>query len=122
MVRRVTMAVLAVSLMARVAVAQNDNYAIDAGWGLLATVTNLVYMPTKIVYGLIGGLVGAMTLAVTAGDIDTAKGVWSPTLGGHYVVTAGMLRGEEPLLFVGPSYYKTCEPVAAQWTDSARNK
>jgi hypothetical protein len=117
------MAVLAASLMARVAVAEGDSYAVDAGWGLLATVTNVVYMPAKIVYGLLGGLVGALTLGVTGGDIDTAKGVWSPTLGGHYVVTASMLRGEEPLLFVGPSYYKSCEPVAAQqWTDSARNQ
>jgi hypothetical protein len=116
------MAVLAVSLMVRVAMADNDSYAVDAGWGVLATVTNLVYMPAKIVYGMFGGLIGAMTLGITGGDLDTAKGVWSPTLGGHYVVTAGMLRGEEPILFVGPSYYKTCEPVAAQWTDSARNQ
>ena len=58
-------------------------------------------------------------LGVTAGDIDTAKGVWSPTMGGHYVVTANMLRGEEPLHFVGPSYYKTCEAATGQWTDSA---
>jgi hypothetical protein len=107
MVRRVLVAVLALNLMVSVALAEDDSYAVDAGWGVLATVTNLVYMPTKIVYGMFGGLIGALTLGVTAGDIDTAKGVWSPTLGGHYVVTAGMLRGEEPLLFVGPSHYKT---------------
>lgn len=118
MIRRIAMAVMAMTLMARVAVA-DSNYAAEAGWGLLATLTNIVYMPTKIVYGMLGGLVGTMALGVTAGDIDTAKGVWSPTLGGHYVVTADMLRNQEPLLFVGPSYYKTCEPVAAQWTDSA---
>jgi len=123
MVRRVTMAVLAVSLMARVALAENDNWAIEAGWGALSVVTNLVYMPAKLIYGAIGGFVGALALGVTAGDVDTAKGVWSPTMGGHYVVTASQLRGEEPLLFVGPSYYKSCEPVAAaQWTDSARNQ
>lgn len=122
MVRRITMAVLAVSLMARVALAENDNWGTEAGWGALAVVTNLVYMPAKLIYGAVGGFVGALALGVTAGDLDTAKGVWSPTMGGHYVVTAPMLRGEEPLLFVGPSYYKTEEPVAAQWTDSARNK
>ena len=85
--------------------------------------TNLAYMPAKLIYGAVGGFVGALALGVTAGDVDTAKGVWSPTMGGHYVVTAPMLRGEEPVLFVGPSYYKSCEPVAAtQWTDSARNQ
>jgi len=118
MVRRIAVAAVAMSLVARVAVAEG-NYLEDAGWGMLATLTNVVYMPTKIVYGLLGGLVGTLALGVTAGDIDTAKGVWSPTMGGHYVVTASMLRNEEPLLFVGPSYYKTCDPVAAQWTESA---
>lgn len=118
MVRRIAVATVAMCLVARVAVAE-ENYLADAGWGTLATLTNIAYMPAKIVYGMVGGLVGAMALGVTAGDIDTAKGVWSPTMGGHYVVTASMLRGEEPLLFVGPSYYKTCEPAATQWTDSA---
>ncbi len=121
MVRRIALAVVAMVLMARVAVAES-NYLADAGWGTLATLTNIVYMPTKIVYGLVGGLVGALALGVTAGDLDTAKGVWSPTMGGHYVVTANMLRSEEPLLFVGPSYYKSCEPVAAQWTDSTTSQ
>lgn len=118
MVRRVAVAVVAMSFVARVAVAES-NYLADAGWGTLATLTNIVYMPSKIVYATLGGFVGALALGVTAGDIDTAKGVWSPTMGGHYVVTAAMLRNEEPLLFVGPSYYKTCEPVAAQWTEPA---
>ncbi len=121
MVRRIAATVVAMTLVANVALADSD-YAADAGYGLLATLVNIVYMPTKIVYGILGGLVGAMTLGVTAGDIDTAKGVWSPTLGGHYVVTASMLRNEEPLLFVGPSYYKSCDPVAGQWTDSGSGR
>lgn len=121
MVRRSAAVVVAVSLFANVAMAEGD-YLAEAGFGVLATVTNIVYMPTKVLYGLLGGLVGAMALGVTGGDIDTAKGVWSPTLGGHYVVTASMLRGEEPLLFVGPSYYKSCDPVAGQWTDSGTGR
>lgn len=121
MARKFMTTILGTILFANVAVAEGD-YAVDAGYGVLATAVNLVYMPTKIVYGILGGLVGAMTLAVTGGDLDTAKGVWSPTLGGHYVVTASMLRNEEPLLFVGPSYYKTCDPVAEQWTDSGSER
>jgi hypothetical protein len=121
MARKVVTAILSMTLFVNVAVAES-NYAVDAGYGILATAVNLVYMPTKIVYGILGGVVGAIALAVTGGDIDTAKGVWSPTLGGHYVVTAGMLRNEEPLLFVGPSYYKTCDPVAEQWTESGSER
>ena len=121
MVRRFAAAAVAVILLANVAMAESD-YLAEAGFGVLATVTNIVYMPVKILYGTLGGLIGAMALGVTGGDIDTAKGVWSPTLGGHYVVTASMLRGEEPLLFVGPSYYKTCDPVAGQWNDSGTGR
>jgi hypothetical protein len=117
MARRIAAAIVAVGLFANVAVAEDD-YLVDFGFGALATVTNLVYMPAKIIYGTVGGLVGVTALGVTGGDIDTAKGVWSPTLGGHYVVTANMLRGEEPVLFVGPTYYKSCESVAGRWTDS----
>lgn len=121
MVRRMAAVVVAASFFASVAAAEDD-YLAEAGFGVLATLTNLVYMPTKVVYGIVGGLVGVMALGVTGGDLDTAKGVWSPTLGGHYVVTAGMLQGKEPLLFVGPSYYKTCDPVVGQWTDSGTGR
>ena len=121
MVRRIAVAVVAMSLVANVAVAEGD-YLEQAGWGILATLTNIVYMPGKIVYGLFGGFVGALALGVTGGDIDTAKGVWSPTMGGHYVVTPSQLRGQEPLLFVGPSYYKTCEAATGQWTESSTGR
>jgi len=96
-------AALALVLLAGASPARAD-YASDAGYGLLATVTNLFYMPAKIVYAAAGGLVGGLVYVTTAGDIETAQGVWSPTVGGDYVLTGAMLRGEQPILFVGPTY------------------
>jgi hypothetical protein len=36
---------------------------------------------------------------VTLGDVQTAKRIWQPTLGGTYVLTPAILKGEEPLIF-----------------------
>lgn len=80
------------------------DFASDAGYGLLAALVNVAYIPAKIMYAGVGGLVGGLAYITTAGDIDTAQGVWSPTVGGDYVITGSMLRGDEPILFVGQTY------------------
>jgi hypothetical protein len=107
MVRRVALIVVALCLVAQVAVAQRDehpNYWADAGYGTLAMVTSIVYMPVKLVYACIGGLTGGLAYAVTAGDIEAANRVWSPSVGGTWMISPAMLRGEEPVLFSGASY------------------
>jgi len=71
----------------------------DAGWGMLTVLTNVVYMPVKLVYATLGGLTGACALGLTGGDMQTAESVWVTSMGGTYVVTPGMLRGEETLAF-----------------------
>lgn len=78
--------------------------AASLGWGLAAIGTNLFYFPAKIVYAFGGGLVGLLAWGVTAGDDDVALGILQPSLGGSWVVTPEMLRGEQPVLFIGPSY------------------
>jgi hypothetical protein len=78
--------------------------AAQLGWGLAAIGTNLFYFPAKIVYAFGGGLVGLLAWGVTAGDNDVALGILQPAFGGSWVVTPEMLRGEQPLLFIGPSY------------------
>ncbi len=103
-------AVVAALLSAPATPAFAGNYESDAGYGILATVTNLFYMPAKLIYAGAGGLVGGLAYLATAGDIDTARGVWSPTVGGDYVVTGAMLRGDQPIFFVGPTY-RSGEPA-----------
>jgi len=103
--RRIRSVLVATSVMTVLGVTPaRADFASDAGFGLLATVVNIVYMPAKIMYAGFGGLVGGLAYVTTAGDVETAHGVWSPTIGGDYVVTGSMLRGDTPIYFVGSTH------------------
>jgi hypothetical protein len=93
----------AVVLVAGVASAQpaRASFLEDAGWGGLTVLTNVLYMPAKVVYATLGGITGGFAYAVTVGDLDTAEKVWTMSMGGTYVVTPGMLQGQEPIAFTG---------------------
>lgn len=91
-------------LSGSVAEARETGYWGDAGWGLLAVVANIPYMPAKVLYAGLGTLTGGLAYLLTVGDTDTAQRVWSPSVGGSYVITPAMLRGDDPILFNGPSY------------------
>ena len=58
-------------------------------------------MPAKLVYATLGGITGGLAFALTGGDSQTAETVWVTSMGGTYVVTPGMLRGEEEIAFSG---------------------
>ena len=110
--RRIAAVALAATLVAAATPARAESdYASDAGYGLLATVTNVFYMPAKILYAGVGGLIGGLAYLATAGDVETAQGVWSPAVGGDYVLTGSMLRGDDPIFFVGPTYRAPTERV-----------
>jgi len=83
---------------------KEPHYWSDAGFGFVAVIANIVYMPAKVVYGTLGLLTGSLAYVMTVGDSDTAQKVWSPSLGGSYIITPAMLRGDEPILFNGVSY------------------
>ena len=85
----------------------------DAGWGTLTMLTNVVYMPAKLIYATCGALTGGLAYGLTAGDLQTAETVWVTTMGGTYVVTPGMLRGEESISFAG-----TPTPAGSTVTDA----
>jgi len=76
-------------------------YLEDAGWGALTVFTNVIYMPAKLVYATLGGITGGLAFALTGGDTQTAETVWVTTMGGTYVVTPNMLRGEDAIAFSG---------------------
>jgi hypothetical protein len=102
---RLVVAVAAVTAsiaMPRQAVAE-DPYPESAGWGVLAVVVNVVYMPVKTVYATIGGVTGGFAYACTGGSYDTASNIWEASLGGTYVLTPSMIRGETPIAFAGDS-------------------
>jgi len=81
--------------------ARAEGYGENAGWGALAAISNLGYMPAKLVYATFGGLTGAFAYVVTLGDYQTSKEIWTASLGGTYVLTPSMMRGEEPIVFAG---------------------
>ena len=73
----------------------------DAGWGSLTVLSNVVYMPVKLVYATLGGLTGGIALGLTGGDLDVAETIWVTSMGGNYVLTPPMLRGEESISIAG---------------------
>ena len=73
------------------------------GYGVGALATNILYIPAKLVYAILGGIVGGGAWAVTAGNTQTANTIWRSSLGGDYVVTPDMLAGKEPIHFSGPT-------------------
>ncbi len=73
------------------------------GTGAGAVVGNLVYVPAKLVYGILGGIAGGAGYALTGGNKQVADSIWRSSLGGDYVLTPEMMTGEKPIYFSGPS-------------------
>ena len=74
-----------------------------AGYGAGALLCNLLYIPAKLTYAILGGIVGGGTYLITAGNQQAANTVWRSSLGGDYVVTPQMLAGQQPINFSGPT-------------------
>lgn len=70
------------------------------GMGAALVGANLLYLPAKLAYAGVGAVTGTIVL-VLAHDTAVANDVWTPTLGGDYLVTERHLRGEEPVRFLG---------------------
>ncbi len=87
--------------------------AIGLGSGLLT----MVYLPVKVVYATLGGIVGGFTYALTGGDAETAQTVWEPSVYGTYVITPDHLRGNEPVRFYGSSPYVEEEAYLTEQVD-----
>ncbi len=73
------------------------------GYGVGTAVVDVVYVPAKVVYAILGGIVGGGAYALTGGNEQTANTIWRSSLGGDYVVTPDMLAGKEPIHFSGPT-------------------
>lgn len=73
----------------------------DFGIGLVAVLANVVYMPVKVVYSVLGGVTGCFAYVLSGANKDVAAGVWVPSLGGDYVLTGDMMTGREPVHFNG---------------------
>ena len=94
-------AVLFVSALAQPVYAKD--YGSEAGWGFAAVLANLLYIPAKLVYATLGGVTGGLGYILTVGNANVAKSIVAPSVGGTYVLTPDMLRGEQPIFFSGES-------------------
>ena len=101
--RRLVAALVMVVALAtpRAASAEPPQYANELGVGIGAVLIDLVYMPVKVVYATLGGLTGGFAFVLTGGRTDIATSIWRPSLGGTYVITPEMLRGDAPINFSG---------------------
>jgi hypothetical protein len=95
----------------------------EGGLGAAAAISSLVYAPVKLIYALGGLVVGGFAWAFTAGDSEVAEKVFTRSLRGTYVITPGILLGEESLEFIGRDVPDEApapmESVAAADTSSA---
>ncbi len=78
----------------------------EAALGLGSGILTLVYLPAKVVYATLGGIVGGFTYALTGGNLETAQSVWEPSFYGTYVITPEHLKGNEAVRFYGASPYE----------------
>ena len=75
-------------------------------------------MPAKLLYAGLGSLSGGLAYVCTLGNEETADAVWTSSLGGTYVLTPSMLRGEDEIAFSGTPH-PTAEGARARTTASA---
>jgi hypothetical protein len=78
-------------------------YGSEFAWGMGAIGANALYIPAKLVYATLGGVTGGLGYLLTLGNTDALHTVLGPAVGGTYILTPGMLQGDEPILFSGES-------------------
>jgi len=72
------------------------------GIGAGTVASNVVYIPLKLTYGILGGIAGGAGYALTGGNKQVAETVWRSSLGGDYVLTPDMITGQQRIHFSGP--------------------
>jgi hypothetical protein len=91
------------------------------GIGAGTVAGNVLYVPAKLVYGILGGITGAASYALTGGNTQTANTIWRSSLGGDYVLTPGMVSGKEPVHFSGPTTTPPSESTSPTSTSAANS-
>src|SRR6202166_4905518 len=86
------------------------------GIGAGTVAGNVLYVPAKVVYGILGGITGGASYLLTGGNTQTANTIWRSSLGGDYVLTPDMVAGQKPVHFSGPT---TTAPEPAPSTSLA---
>src|SRR5579864_5662567 len=78
-----------------------DWKGVGVGAGTLGA--NVLHVPAKLVYGILGGIGGGAGYLLTGGNKQVSNTIWRSSLGGDYVVTPDMIKGDQPVHFSGPT-------------------
>src|SRR5208337_4921317 len=89
------------------------------GIGAGTVAGNILYIPAKLVYGILGGISGGAGYALTGGNEQVANTIWRSSLGGDYVLTPDMVSGKQPVHFSGPTQTAQPPPGAANESNSS---
>jgi hypothetical protein len=81
------------------------------GVGAGTVVGNVLYVPAKLVYGILGGIAGGAGWALTGGNTQVSNTIWRSSLGGDYVLTPNMVAGQDPIHFSGPTTTASQPPL-----------
>jgi hypothetical protein len=90
------------------------------GVGAGTVVGNVLYVPAKLVYGILGGIAGGAGWALTGGNTQVSNTIWRSSLGGDYVLTPNMVAGQDPIHFSGPMSTAS-QPSSLPQVDSSAN-
>ncbi|HLK87183.1 MAG TPA: hypothetical protein VKT27_11815 [Candidatus Binataceae bacterium] len=89
------------------------------GIGAGTVAGNVLYVPAKLVYGILGGITGGASYLLTGGNTQTANTIWRSSLGGDYVLTPDMVSGQKPIHFSGPTLTVPANATAAPASPNA---
>jgi hypothetical protein len=106
---------LTIAFQGSPALAANDT-AREAGAGVGAAFSSLLYAPAKLVYATLGLVIGGIAWGLSGGDKEVKDAVIMPAVRGDYVITPAIIRGEKKLEFVGrrPGYGRDEQIVAEE--------
>lgn len=87
----------------------------QAGLGIAAIAADFLYVPAKVIYGVLGLTTGSAGWILTGGDGEVADRIFTPSLRGTYVLTPQHLTGEDTIHFVGSTRYTTSGTQVADY-------
>ena len=78
-----------------------EQAGVDAGLGIGTVAANLLYVPAKLCYAVLGTLTGGAAYVVTGFNQTTAEDIIVPALGGDYVLSPEQVAGRKAFHFSG---------------------
>lgn len=81
------------------AVPTRADYLSDAVMGALTLGSNVLYVPVKLGYAVLGGVTGSFAYVLTGANLQVAERIWTPSMGGDYILTADQVRGQGAVHF-----------------------